>query len=78
MKKTSTPDPSDGLRQNIEAEMTRNEFTQPDMARRMKVSDRTWRRWMKKPEEITVGKLICIANILQTTPEILLKGGTRQ
>lgn len=60
------------IRRNIEAEMVRKNLHQRDMAKRLHREERTWRRWMKDPECISLGMLQCIANILDTTVQDLL------
>lgn len=64
----------DKLSRRINARMTILELHPEDMARRFGVSERTWFYWLASPkDQITIGRLEVIAEILKTSPAELLR-----
>jgi transposase len=43
-----------------------------EMTKLFGISDRTWRNWMKSPEDLTLGRLTVIAKRLRTSVKELV------
>lgn len=61
------------LDRNIRAQMIRSGIRPRDMAKKLRITERTWFNWLKAPERMTIGHLEVIAVILRTTPAELLR-----
>ncbi len=58
----------------IRAQMVLSGLGPRDMARAFRITERTWRNWMREPkDQITVGRLEVIAAVLHTTPQALME-----
>lgn len=53
------------VERKIKAWMILQGVTVRDMTKLFGITDRTWRNWMKNPEDITLGKLQVIAKRLR-------------
>lgn len=55
------------------AYMVRDRLTPADMARKLKITERTWRNWMADPGLISVSNLMLIASIFNCDAEDLFR-----
>ena len=59
---------------NIEAERVRNGFTKEELARKLKVSSKTYYNWVYEETEIPSSALIKMSYLFKTSIDYLLEG----